>query len=294
MTFRTNLSSAMRGACWSALFSLPLWLTAQSPAQTLAWADSLRARGQHEAAAEAYERVLFFDRGPHRQHCLLQLTECYLALGKAPQALRYLERAALRAGSDSLRRELGLQKVLIFLQLQQPLQARAELLALQGLLPPDEQARFELYLASVSLLAGQYGEADSLFRQLGAAFPEEGRQALEALLRDLRRVGRHNPQTAQWLSVFLPGAGQIYAGDLKNGLNSFLLTGALAAFTLYLWVEIGALDALLTGLPWASRYYLGGVRRSDDIARARFAERRNEIFQDILTLVARYSPGGIN
>lgn len=42
-----------------------------------------------------------------------------------------------------------------------------------------------------------------------------------------------SPQLAQWMSTFLPGAGQVYAGKIENGL----ISGAISAAIFYLLVD---------------------------------------------------------
>lgn len=65
-----------------------------------------------------------------------------------------------------------------------------------------------------------------------------------------------SPRVAQWLSTFLPGTGQIYAGKLANGL----ISGAISAAVCYLLVDsireeryVDAVGICLIGSP----FYLG-------------------------------------
>ena len=65
-----------------------------------------------------------------------------------------------------------------------------------------------------------------------------------------------SPRLAQWMSTFLPGAGQIYAGKLENGL----ISGAISAAVVYLVVDsireeryVDAVGICLVG----SRFYFG-------------------------------------
>ena len=68
-----------------------------------------------------------------------------------------------------------------------------------------------------------------------------------------------NPKVASFLSMIIPGSGQLYSGKLKSGINSFLLTGAaLTAFTL-INVRYSFLDAILGVFPYYQRYYTGSV-----------------------------------
>ncbi len=69
-----------------------------------------------------------------------------------------------------------------------------------------------------------------------------------------------SPRLAEWMSTFLPGAGQIYAGELEKGL----ISGAISAAVFYLLADsireeryVDAVGICLVG----SRFYLGN--RSD-------------------------------
>ena len=81
-----------------------------------------------------------------------------------------------------------------------------------------------------------------------------------------------NPKVASFLSMILPGAGQVYSGEFKSGINSFLLTGAaLTAFTI-INIRYSFLDAILGVFPYYQRYYTGGV-----INAQKMAEKKNKM-----------------
>jgi tetratricopeptide (TPR) repeat protein len=79
-----------------------------------------------------------------------------------------------------------------------------------------------------------------------------------------------SPEAARWLSTFLPGAGQVYAGRVGNGLVSLAINGAFVYVTARAvadgrWVDAGFL--YLAG----ARFYWGGRQNA-----AKFARERNE------------------
>ena len=86
---------------------------------------------------------------------------------------------------------------------------------------------------------------------------------LEKLIRT-----RRNPRLARRLSI-LPGLGQFYAGDIKNGLNSMVLLGGIGYGSYWLASEIHPLAAIPLVL-FATRYYAGGIANSE-----KYATRQN-------------------
>jgi len=66
---------------------------------------------------------------------------------------------------------------------------------------------------------------------------------------------------AQTLSTFLPGAGQLYAGYLGEGLTNVSLQLAALAFTGYAFLSHYYLTAFIVGYGIFSKFYIGGINR---------------------------------
>ncbi|NJK95024.1 MAG: hypothetical protein HC905_09040 [Bacteroidales bacterium] len=60
---------------------------------------------------------------------------------------------------------------------------------------------------------------------------------------------RPNPRTASILSLCFPGLGQFYAGDIKNGINSLLLTTALVSLGVKISLEQSIWDGIFLLCP---------------------------------------------
>ena len=70
------------------------------------------------------------------------------------------------------------------------------------------------------------------------------------------------PARHVFLSMIFPGAGQFYAGDLKNGFNSLILNAGLLTWFVSYAFTYSTIDAAFTIGPWFYRYYLGGFQRA--------------------------------
>nr|MBC8555805.1 hypothetical protein [Candidatus Brocadiales bacterium] len=98
---------------------------------------------------------------------------------------------------------------------------------------------------------------------------------LQGLLNSAQNQKYKSPEIASWISTFRPGAGQVYAGDIKDGVNAFLLNAAFF-YTGWSFIANGAWYELVTTAMIGQRYYLGNRYRARLIA-----EKNNKSQQEI-------------
>ncbi|MDD4644527.1 MAG: hypothetical protein PHY99_00900 [Bacteroidales bacterium] len=72
-----------------------------------------------------------------------------------------------------------------------------------------------------------------------------------------------NPETARWLSVFCPGAGQIYAGYTGSGIFNFTLHAGILALAVTGFINGYYLTAWLAGLGMFQKFFYGGIHRAE-------------------------------
>ena len=82
--------------------------------------------------------------------------------------------------------------------------------------------------------------------------------------------------------MVLPGAGQFYAGDYKNGINSLLINALLGYWLISAGISFTFLDAAATVSPWLFRYYAGGMRRAGEILEKKKEEGLRKVFGKVL------------
>ena len=68
------------------------------------------------------------------------------------------------------------------------------------------------------------------------------------------------------MSTILPGAGQVYVGDWRGGLNALVLNGALGFLTVDAVLDGYYMDAALWGGLIFWRYYRGNTFRAGQAA----------------------------
>lgn len=266
--------------CWISTAGV---LTAQTADQTLVFAREQLAAGNQELAIKTYQRVLFFAGNRHRDECQRQLAAMHAAAGNFDKAIYYCDLLYQSAENDSLRFEALFSKTGLLMLQNQYKKALLELLSLPKNIPEPWLSRKRLYLGAAHFGIRDFDAARADLLPLFAADDLEGKKEFERLMRQAERAARKSPKTARWLSTFLPGAGQFYAGDIKNGLNSLLLNAALGYWFVATATSFTVVDAAASISPWLFRYYGGGIKRAGDIVQKKKEEKLRKIFGKILT-----------
>ncbi|RMG57183.1 MAG: tetratricopeptide repeat protein [Bacteroidetes bacterium] len=266
-------------------------LPAQTLPQTLAFAEAQLALGQYETAIKAYRRVLYFGGDSVGSAVFAPLADCYLATGQARQAQRYFNLAYAQTRDDSLRNELLFRKVAALLLAGQDGLAEVDLLSVQANTPYFRQ-KLAFYEGVTAFQREDFDRAERAFLQAidSVAFPGSP-QVVRRLFAEQARLRRFNPRKVRWMSVFLPGLGQLYVGEYRYAANSLLLTGGLMALFGYVFVNLSLIDALFSVMPWFQRYYIGGYQHAYRLAEEKIQGERHRIFQQLLDEMTSQIPG---
>lgn len=238
--------------------------TADVAGPVFAHADSLYRAGSYFEASIAYERVLFenTDRGQQLE-AVLGKTRCLKMLGSYDQARTFLESWQGLPFPDSGLTEIHYQQVLCtylgghF----------EEVLSLVDRWPythaGKSPAPFLIVLKILSLNELQrWKEAAETYRsfiaQMHLAAPPPDLYAHIPHLKDVNK--------AQWLSQFIPGAGQFYVGKPLDGVISLVVQAAGVYFAVLSFEQHYYISAWLIGAALFGAFHLGGVRRAEVLA----------------------------
>lgn len=258
---------------------------AQDARQTLQYADYLFTQAEYQRAVVHYQRVLFFDAGEINAECFTRIGDCFSAIDSLKKANLYYDLAFHSASDDSLKDDLLLKRAENLIIMKEYKQALQEIYAVDES-NSHQHSRVMLYQACVAYGLKEFDRAEKFFFQLCDSInhPVEF-SLLKKQFRDLKRVNKLNPNTAMILSMIVPGTGQFYAGDIKNGINSMAITSAFMYFTLRSIVVVGVLEGFTTVFPVYFRYYTGGFKRAKAIAQERKEFKQNRIYYNILDIV---------
>lgn len=254
--------------------------SAQSLSMVLVQADSLLARGDYFSALKLYDRVLFFDDSAFAANSYEKIAKCYFLNRQYDKAANYYGIAGKSAQTNSQVIGLFEKRTVSLILSEEFLLAREELLEMPEAYLQTPQG---ILLMALTMYGNQ--ETESAFNEFSRLenIKSKSRELLR-LKKRLSRSERKNPKTARILSMIIPGSGQVYAGDWRNGINSLLLTGGLFTLGVYTIGAAGFIDGILMVGPWYQRYYTGGFKRAESSVIAYKKKVRYEVLQEMLRL----------
>lgn len=262
-------------------FLVPLY--SQSLEQTLELADNQYLANNYQGAIENYQRVLFFDETQQFPYIHERLANCYFTENILDKALFEYNVAYNLASIDSVKNELSFKRILIFILLDKYNDATFELLSLNDSLSEYFSQRKYFYQGIVSLVSDSIVTAKTEFEKALHPLDSGSRKQLSLAFAKYH-PSRPNPKIANLMSVFIPGAGQLYSGDYKNAANSFILTGGLVVLFFATAVNYTFLDAFVSVMPYFQRYYFGGIKKAKATAIAKRENNKDKMVEKVLSI----------
>lgn len=260
---------------------------AQNASQSMLIAESLIKNGDDVEARNLFQRVLFFDRKTYGKICYQHLAYINFRLGSYTESEFFFDLMYQNATSDSIRYESLIGKSGALLMQQKFTAAKRELLNLPTNLPEKWNSRKLLYLGSALYGERNFDQAEQTLLALIPETDTEKQRLFKKQFNKARKINAKNPQTAKWLSIIIPGSGQFYAGDLKNGLNSMGLNAVMAWWFIYTIQKTSLNDAILSTGSWVFRYYAGGYKRAAIITEEQKTKKLNNNYQVILSNITQ-------
>ena len=189
-------------------------------------AENHYENGNFIEAAKEYNRAIFFD-SEVCDHCLMRIAECYFYLEEYNLSQSFFDKAFFAATSDSLRTEAILGKAYSYVLQNQFLLAKRELFNIEQL--NDNQNRRYMLLMGTSFYGlADYKNAELAFNNLVASYKPEELEHVKMLFRKLEKsIKWLSPKRAMWMSYVIPGSGQFFIGEVKEGVNAMVLVGGL-------------------------------------------------------------------
>lgn len=260
-------------------------LSAQNIEQTRELANLQYEKANYHQAISYYQRILFFDKQSYNSNIHQRLGNCFFEIGEYDKAAESYDIAWYAEKNDSVKNELAFQKISSLL-LQNKFQfALIEVLNLNEELPDNFQKKREFYSGIIYFGLEDFERSKHHFNSVisDSALEDE----LENLFDKNKKLERLNPKKARILSMIVPGLGQFYSGDIKNGINSLLLTGLFAYLYINTAINFSFLEGYLIVFPWFQRYYSGGYKRAGLNTETIKSNKRAAIYQEILTIIEK-------
>lgn len=149
----------------------------------------------------------------------------------------------------------------------------------------DLNFKKNFYLAIINFAKAKYDSSELFFLKSVSDTAFTTINQIKAAFKKSRKLKRPNPKFAGALSIILPGAGQLYAGDYKNAINSFLLVAVFGAIGTDMYYRYAWYDSAISIFPWFYRYYRGGYKNAMSIANKKRLIKRNKKLNEIIEII---------
>ena len=267
----------------SIIFSIVSESYPDSSDSLLAFADRQYKAGNYDLAIKEYLRIgfLFDFSDPDIQ---LRLADSYYRKGDWLTARSYYDQVFHLTKQDSLLIHSKLNKTSSLVSEKRYKQALIDLYNINDSIYRKHHFEIDILFAICYFGLEDFEQSRNYFK-LAAGNDLTACSKIDSVFNKKKLFTRPNPAFAYTLSLFIPGLGQIYSGDLSDGLNSFILTESLLILGLVVTFEYSLIDALMSVLPWYQRYYMGGLTNTREIAIRQRQNNRSKAYKDILEIV---------
>ncbi len=249
-------------------------------------ADSLYHTGNYYDAITEYNRYLFFHTDALDQSDIhYKMGLCYKNMGDWDTAIEYIQLSAATAPDNIVRDQRRIDVAIIYTA--RGNYGMSEFLVTKiGLFAKDrETKRRYLLIATMNYIyTFQWEKARTSYIDYLSFAPNASEEkhfcSVTNLLMEAQGEKLKSERLAKWLSTFIPGLGQIYSNDWRNGVNALALNSATTYFSIdLLWKR--SPDAYTVSLFWW-RYYAGQRFHAGRIASEKNHQKKLEYQSKIL------------
>jgi tetratricopeptide (TPR) repeat protein len=273
---------------WVLAFSLFCFAALHGQTVSETWSGALadEEAGRYRMALEKYERVLFFKPDTITDLLYLHIGNCRMYNKEYYSAINSYDDALLADIHKLRQNEILVQRLKAEIQAHNMRLALITLREIDTLKDVTVRDQVVFYTGVIHFFNEEYPEAENSWIRL-AKKDVEKEERIRALFRENKKVNRLKPGVAIALSVVLPGAGQVYAGDIKDGINSLLLTGGLFILGYNTAIVYGIYNAIVAVGPWYLRYYQGGFTKAGQLVMLKRAQKHEAIYNQLLDVLKK-------
>ncbi len=232
-------------------------------------ADKFYENHYYEQAITEYERFLFFNPGDEQAGIIYYKISLALRNQELwPAALKAMDKSIFNTIQDSIKDDRTIAKAVIYMVQSDFSSAEFELLRIAHFSDYTILRQKAFYFLGICYVyTARWENASAAFNNCYASSPYI-KSKINSLLQPIHNLNYKSPVLAKWLSTFMPGTGQIYAGDMRNGLNALLLNSVTGYLLISSLLEKQYLDALLINITIFERYYRGNRFNAEHLAQA--------------------------
>ena len=267
----------------SIIFNSGILLAAYTSDSLLLFVESEFMAGNYDIAIKELLRISYFKEEPDAD-LLMRLADCYYQKGDWPTARLYYDQVYRIADKESILTKAKLKKISSLVLETNYKQALIDLYNIPDTLYQKHYVEIDLLFAICHFGLEEFDQSKKYFKH-AVGNNTLAQEKIDSIFNSKKMFRRPHPGFAYTLSIILPGLGQIYCGDVSEGLNSFFLTEAFLVLGLVVSYEYSIIDAVVSILPWYQRYYMGGLTNTWEVAVNRRQSRRSEAYKQILNII---------
>ncbi|HHH53171.1 MAG TPA: hypothetical protein ENK91_05900 [Bacteroidetes bacterium] len=269
------------------LFSLTIfnWLyasqiVAQNFNETLEFADRQLKENKYDLALKTYKRLAFFNKDQNDYYIFNRIGELSLLKGDYETAQFNFGLAAGVVSNKTLKNDFLFKKSYAQILNKKYNFALIDLFSIE---PDntDEEFKLNFYIATCYFGLEKFDKSKEYFRM---CIKKDKYAKLDQLFTK-KNLYKPSPDKARILSYILPGLGQWYVGNFKDGMNSFIINSGLFALGVYSAINYGVVYSIISVIPWLQRYYVGGFSNAENQAILKRQMNRNNTYDKIIDLI---------
>ena len=241
----------------------------------------------YSEAINEYGRYLFFnEESVNNTTVLIELYKSYQAIEDWPNAFSTIEKAYLSTDDDSTKDRIYIDKAIMLISTNEIQRSEIILTKISTFTKYEKIQKESFYWLGLGYLySHKWADAkNNMKKYYGISYY----QYIDSLFSNSDKLDIKSPKRARLFSLFVPGLGQIYSKDYKNGINSLILNSLTSYLFINSIIDKNYLDALIIYYTPFERYYKGSRSNAESIAKKynqeisqQFAE---SVFNKILTI----------
>jgi len=232
-------------------------------------ADKFFEIGNYDLAITEYKRFLFFNPNDESaSNIYYKMGLAFRNQEKWSEAIDAIRKSIAITTQDSIKEDRKISKAIVYISKSDFSSAEFELLRIANFSKYHSLKRKAYFFLGVCYLYIAKWEDSRLAFNHSFTNSPSVRSKIDSLLELSSNLKYKSPRLAKWLSTFLPGSGQIYGDDIKNGINALILNSLTSYLLIDSLIENRLKDALIGNITLFERYYRGNRYNAEQIVQS--------------------------
>ncbi len=256
------------------------------------FADKLYYDGLYEESAHEYKRAIFFDKT--NSFLKIKLARSYRELKKFEESERIIKEYINSLESeDEKKYEATIELGITYIYAKNYAMATYQFLKVENFSEDIKLKKKALIYLTISYAVNyQWKETEEAFDRFISLTKNSNQTEIKNVKDHLMRAKSFKSKSkelAKWLSIFIFGAGQIYAGDIGSGINAMALNGFISFITLDSFLKGNYIDGIFLALSFLERYYSGNIYHAEEKVVEYNERENNKLLKDFINLIEPFT-----